>query len=75
VVRVVDEIARQLGNTRAVCRKHYIDPRILEAFLAGERDQTDVPRGPSGLGVRERDLLALLERFARAERRSLSAAA
>lgn len=36
IVKAVDEVAARLGNTRAVCRKYYIHPVILEAYLAGE---------------------------------------
>jgi len=30
VVVMIDEVARQLGNTRAVCRSHYIHPKAIE---------------------------------------------
>lgn len=29
---VLDDVARHLGNTRTVCRKHYVHPQILEAY-------------------------------------------
>ena len=29
---VLDEVAHRLGNTRTVCRKHYVHPQILEAY-------------------------------------------
>jgi DNA topoisomerase I len=29
---VLDEVSRRLGNTRTVCRKHYVHPQILEAY-------------------------------------------
>ncbi|GAB4010491.1 hypothetical protein GCM10028808_21520 [Spirosoma migulaei] len=29
---VLDEVAHQLGNTRTVCRKHYVHPQIMEAY-------------------------------------------
>lgn len=32
---VVDEVARHLGNTRAVCRKCYIHPLVLESWAEG----------------------------------------
>jgi len=35
IVAAVDEVANRLGNTRAVCRKYYIHPAILEAYSAG----------------------------------------
>jgi DNA topoisomerase IB len=36
VVRAVQEVAHYLGNTPAVCRASYIDPRIVDRFLAGQ---------------------------------------
>jgi len=35
VVRAIDEVARQLGNTRSVCRKCYVHPAVLDAYLDG----------------------------------------
>jgi DNA topoisomerase-1 len=35
VKRAVDEVAVYLGNTPAVCRASYIDPRVFDAFDAG----------------------------------------
>lgn len=35
IVAAVDEVARRLGNTRAVCRKYYVHPVILSAYLEG----------------------------------------
>src|SRR2546423_5795899 len=34
-VRAVKEVARYLGNTPAVCRASYIDPRVFDRFDAG----------------------------------------
>jgi DNA topoisomerase-1 len=33
--RAVKEVAKYLGNTPAVCRASYIDPRVFDAFAAG----------------------------------------
>jgi len=33
--RAVEAVARQLGNTKAVCRKSYIHPAIFDAYLEG----------------------------------------
>ena len=35
VKRAIDEVARYLGNTPAVCRASYIDPRVFDAYAAG----------------------------------------
>ena len=32
----IDAVAERLGNTRAVCRKFYVHPGLLRAYLAGE---------------------------------------
>lgn len=63
-VRAIDEVARRLGNTRAVCRKCYIHPLVFDHYLAGTTLST-VRRGASGsrgLDADERALLALLSR-------------
>jgi DNA topoisomerase-1 len=36
IVRAVDRVAERLGNSRAVCRKYYIHPEIVEAYREGE---------------------------------------
>jgi DNA topoisomerase I len=43
VSTVVKEVADALGNTPAVCRASYIDPRVIDRFLNGET--IDLPRG------------------------------
>ncbi len=35
VVRAIDEVAKRLGNTKAVSRKCYIHPAILDAYMQG----------------------------------------
>jgi DNA topoisomerase-1 len=35
VVQAIETVARRLGNTRAVCRKCYIHPAILNTYLDG----------------------------------------
>jgi DNA topoisomerase-1 len=36
IVSAVDLTAKRLGNTRSVCRKYYIHPALLSAYLAGD---------------------------------------
>jgi len=36
VVQAVDHTASRLGNTRTVCRKYYIHPVLIAAYLEGE---------------------------------------
>ena len=35
IVAAIDEISQRLGNTRAVCRKYYVHPVIIEAYMEG----------------------------------------
>ena len=35
VVAAIDRVAERLGNTRAICRKCYIHPAVLDAYLDG----------------------------------------
>jgi DNA topoisomerase-1 len=36
ILRAIDAVAERLGNTRAVCRKYYVHPALLGAYLMGE---------------------------------------
>ena len=76
----VKEVAGHLGNTPAVCRKCYIHPQIVDAYLDGslaqaaESPSTSVAKGtPSGLRADERLVLSVLrKRVARGRRKSSS---
>jgi DNA topoisomerase-1 len=35
IVRAIDAVAERLGNTRTVCRKYYVHPAVLTAYLEG----------------------------------------
>ena len=35
ILAAIDRTAERLGNTRAVCRKYYIHPALIEAYLEG----------------------------------------
>ncbi|MEO6065584.1 MAG: DNA topoisomerase IB [Lysobacterales bacterium] len=61
---VIDDVARGLGNTPAICRKAYIDP----AIFAGWRDGSLQKIAAGARGVRQWELAAL--KFLRAARRS-----
>lgn len=74
VVAAVDAVARQLGNTRAVCRRCYIHPAVIDAYLDGslvaalEDGSSDGSR-VRGLRAEEAAVLSVLLRRRRAERR------
>ncbi len=36
ILRAIDAVAERLGNTRAVCRKYYVHPALLRAYLMGQ---------------------------------------
>lgn len=36
VVEAVEDVAKKLGNTPAICRKCYIHPTMLESYLDGD---------------------------------------
>jgi DNA topoisomerase-1 len=35
IVRAIDAVSERLGNTRAVCRKYYVHPALVQAYLLG----------------------------------------
>ncbi|MDH3292002.1 MAG: DNA topoisomerase IB [Gemmatimonadota bacterium] len=35
IIKAIDLVAARLGNTRAVCRKYYVHPRVIEAYRDG----------------------------------------
>jgi len=60
----VSRVAERLGNTLAVCRKSYVHPAVMHAFLEGELGCEPGPKR-RGLTAQESDLVALLERGSR----------
>lgn len=58
VARAVDQVADQLGNTPAVARSAYIDPRVVERF---QEDVTiEEPDASTDLEVVEADVIGLV---------------
>lgn len=77
IVQAVESVAKRLGNTKAVCRKCYIHPAILEAYVDGSMLKTVADRArrarrsPGDLTAAENAVLALLQaRIARVTRRA-----
>ncbi|AWO01403.1 hypothetical protein DLD77_06705 [Chitinophaga alhagiae] len=54
MVEVTDTVAKKLGNTRAVCKKYYIHPRLFEWYESGALEKYTVG------GVNEKALLTIL---------------
>jgi DNA topoisomerase-1 len=59
VVEVIREVASDLGNTPAVCRKSYVHPAVIDAFIAGEL-KLNRQRPPEGLSTDEAAVLRFL---------------
>lgn len=60
----VKRVAEQLGNTPAVCRSSYIDPRVLDRFRDGMTIKAQTRRGPLSDRRRrqiEREVLDLVD--------------
>jgi DNA topoisomerase-1 len=50
VIQAIDAVAGLLGNTRAVCRKSYIHPTIIDAYVDGALVSAFARRGSGGRG-------------------------
>jgi DNA topoisomerase-1 len=61
VREAIDAVAKRLGNTPAICRKCYVHPEILAAYLAGEMALRPL-KASAGLEAAERSAIAFLER-------------
>jgi len=68
IVAAVDMTAKRLGNTRSVCRKYYIHPALIEAYLEGsvlppmpERNWSKRKSTGPTLRQHEMDVLAFLK--------------
>lgn len=56
------EVARHLGNTPAVCRKCYVHPGVLDAWLDGTLDRR-LGKPDLELAAREAAILKLLDKL------------
>jgi len=66
VVAVIKDVAKRLGNTPAICRKCYVHPAIVEAYLEdGTLAPARAPRSREGLTPEEIFVLALLHERSR----------
>ncbi len=65
IIAAVDAVAERLGNTRAVCRKYYVHPALLQAYLMGLAVPTPPPlsrrarRKQPGAALRRDEVLVL----------------
>ena len=69
VAAAIKRVAAQLGNTAAICRKCYVHPAVLEAYLGGTMAPVGTPSPkasgtPSPLKPEEAFTLTLLQEAA-----------
>jgi len=68
VVAAIDGVARKLGHTRAVCRRSYIHPAVIDTYMGGELERAlsiTIAESRGRLRGDEAAVLALLRRAAR----------
>jgi DNA topoisomerase-1 len=66
IIRAIDLVSERLGNTRAVCRKYYVHPALLQAYLMGRvvpvpRDGGKAGRRGTGAAALRRDEIVVLQ--------------
>jgi DNA topoisomerase-1 len=81
IVRAIETVAEQLGNTPTVCRAAYVHPHLLDAYLDGtmvdalSRRARGAGRGVHALQPKEAAVLGLLQARLARERRERRRAA
>jgi DNA topoisomerase-1 len=68
VVRAIESVAERLGNTPAICRKCYVHPAVIEAYMDGtmlrtlrRRTEEELTHSLTDLRPEEAAVLALLQ--------------
>jgi DNA topoisomerase-1 len=68
VVQAIESVAKRLGNTKAVCRKCYVHPRLLNSYMEGtlihtlrKRVNRELSQSLHGLSAEEAAVLTLLQ--------------
>ena len=69
VVAAIESVAQQLGNTPAICRKCYVHPAVIEAYMDGsmahtleERAAETLEESANTLSGEEAEVMRLLQR-------------
>lgn len=68
VTQAIKDVAKQLGNRPATCRKYYVHPAIIDAYMDGllfqimqQRTKQNTNDSSPALSAEERAVLKLLE--------------
>jgi DNA topoisomerase-1 len=67
IIQAVKAVAKQLGNRPATCRKYYVHPGVIDAYLEGwllpimEKSKTIEQANPNDLRPEEQAVLEVLE--------------
>jgi DNA topoisomerase-1 len=68
IVRAIEAVAEKLGNTPSICRKCYVHPAVIDAYLEGAvldtlrtRAEQELAEGLHDLRPEEAAVLALLQ--------------
>jgi DNA topoisomerase-1 len=78
VNRAIESVSDRLGNTKAICRKCYVHPAVINAYLEGETIRRANGRGArprAGLSVEEMAVVRIIERSLRKSVKRTKAAA
>ncbi|HEY4328200.1 MAG TPA: DNA topoisomerase IB, partial [Phycisphaerae bacterium] len=73
VLHAIEQVAKRLGNTRSVCRKCYIHPAVLDAYMDGslldtlQQQATRELKNIAALAPEEAAILAFLQERLRRE--------
>jgi len=81
VMQAIESVAKRLGNTKAVCRKCYIHPAVINLYMDGSLLQTlthrvkkELMRSLHGLPAEEAAVLALLQQRLKREEQGINGA-
>jgi DNA topoisomerase-1 len=74
VVKAIDAVAGVLGNTPAVCRKSYIHPAVIDAYMDGSMAELRPTTRFAKLRSDEAAALCILQQLARGASRKRKAA-
>jgi DNA topoisomerase-1 len=69
IVEALDSVAKNLGNTRTVCKKYYVHPSLLNLYESGElkkyfkqAEEMELAAEKSALTTEEKIILKILEK-------------